>query len=57
MPKIEPVCNYAKTKVQVHEYEDGGLAIFHGPRCLARYDGVGNLTEQDKGERFKTNCK
>jgi len=24
--------------VRVHEYPDGRLAIFDGPRCLARYD-------------------
>ena len=29
--------NYVKVKVRVHEYPDGTLAVFHGPRCLARY--------------------
>ena len=27
--------HYAKSKVRVHEYPDGGLAVFHGPRKLA----------------------
>jgi Homeodomain-like domain-containing protein len=31
-------CHYVKAKVRVHEYADGHLAIFHGPRRLAEYD-------------------
>ena len=34
-------CHYVKAKVRVHEYPDRSLAIFHGPRCLARYHGLG----------------
>ena len=26
---------------RVHEYPDGTLAVFHGPRCLARYQTDG----------------
>jgi hypothetical protein len=26
-----------KARVRVHEYPDGALAVFHGPRCIARY--------------------
>ena len=29
--------HYVKATVRVHEYPDGTLALFHGPRCLARY--------------------
>ena len=29
--------HYVKANVRVHEYPDGTLAIFHGPRRLARY--------------------
>lgn len=29
--------HYVKARVRVHEYPDGTLAVFHGPRCLARY--------------------
>ena len=28
-------CSYAKCKVRVHEYTDGNLAVFHGPRKLS----------------------
>ena len=30
--------HYVKATVRMHEYPDGSLAIFDGPRCLARYD-------------------
>ena len=36
--------HYVKARVRVHEYPDGGLAIFHGPRCLAKYDANGKPT-------------
>jgi transposase len=29
--------HYVKATVRVHEYPDGSLAVFHGPRLLARY--------------------
>lgn len=29
--------HFVKATVRVHEYPDGELAIFHGPRCLARW--------------------
>ena len=29
--------HFVSAKVRVHEYPDGELAIFHGPRCLARW--------------------
>jgi len=33
--------HYVKARVRVHEYPDGTLAVFHGPRCLARYRATG----------------
>jgi transposase len=30
--------HFVRAKVRVHEYPDGGMAIFHGPRCLVRWD-------------------
>lgn len=29
--------HFVKAQVRVHHYPDGELAIFHGPRCLARW--------------------
>ena len=37
--------HYVKARVRVHEYPDGHLAVFHGPRCLARYTAEGELIE------------
>lgn len=37
--------HFVKAKVKVRLYPDGGLAIFHGPRCLARYDKNGEIAE------------
>jgi transposase len=33
--------HYVKTRVRVHRYVDGTLAVFHGPRRLADYDALG----------------
>ena len=33
--------HYVRATVRVHEYPDGSLAIFDGPRCLARFDREG----------------
>ena len=38
-----------KCKVRVNEYTDGTLAVFHGPRCLARFQADGSpLLNQEK---------
>src|SRR5207253_2134224 len=33
--------HYVKARVTVRHYSDGTLAIFHGPRCIGRYDTAG----------------
>ena len=38
--------HYVKARVVVREYPDGTLAVFHGPRLLARYDAAGALIEE-----------
>jgi transposase len=35
--------HYVKARVRVHHYPDGALAVFHGPRPIARYDDQGEL--------------
>jgi transposase len=35
--------HYVRATVKVRRYLDGSHAIFHGPRCLARYDCEGRL--------------
>jgi transposase len=39
--------HYVKVTVRVHAYPDGTLAVFHGPRCLARYQADGQLIESE----------
>jgi hypothetical protein len=39
-----------KVTVRVHEYPDGTLAVFHGPRCLARYHAEGRLIETGRAQ-------
>jgi hypothetical protein len=41
IPKGDQRFHYVKVKVRVHRYPDDSLAVFHGPRCLARYDSKG----------------
>jgi transposase len=45
IPQDKARLHYVKVKVRVHVYPDGNLAIFHGPRCLARYGAEGSLME------------
>ena len=37
--------HYVKARVRVHQYPDGRLAVFHGPRAIARYTSAGELVE------------
>ena len=40
--------HYVKVTVRVHAYPDGTLAVFPGPRCLARYYADGQLIETER---------
>jgi transposase len=42
--------HYVKVTVRVHEYPDGTVAVFHGPRCLARYHADGRLIETGRAQ-------
>ena len=43
--------HYVKARVRVHHYPDGHLAVFHGPRCLARFDADGETIDNDEGRQ------
>jgi hypothetical protein len=43
--------HFVKVKVRVHAYADGRLAVFHGPRRLARYTADGHLIEAPAATR------
>lgn len=42
--------HYVKAKVKVHEYPDGHLAVFHGPRRLAVYNADGTSRREIERE-------
>jgi len=46
IPKQRHRCHFVKVKVRVRRYVNDTLAIFHGPRCLARYSAAGQLIEE-----------
>src|SRR5882757_1156123 len=37
--------HFVRSTVKVRQYHDGSHAIFHGPRCLGRYDCAGALKD------------
>ena len=37
--------HFVKAKVRVHEYPNGELAVFHGPRCIGKYAADGKPIE------------
>jgi len=41
LPQSRARAHYVKARVKLREYPDGTLAVFHGPRLLARYDAEG----------------
>lgn len=41
IPQSRLRAHFVKARVKVHQYPDGGLAIFHGRLCLGRYDSNG----------------
>jgi transposase len=43
--------HYVKATVRVHEYPDASLALFHGPRLLARYTADGTPIPQQAPNR------
>jgi transposase len=43
LPATPSRAHYVKATVRIREYPDGCLAVFHGPRRLARYDAAGKV--------------
>jgi transposase len=48
--------HYVKARVRVHEYPDGALAVFHGPRCIARYNAQGEEISEVPTRASVTPC-
>lgn len=47
LPRDRTRLHYVRVKVRVHRYPDGHMAVFHGPRCLSRYDEAGVMLEHE----------
>ena len=41
LPQSPLRAHYVKARVRVHQYPDAALAVFHGPRCIARFSADG----------------
>jgi hypothetical protein len=50
LPQSRARAHYVKAHVKLRQYPNGMLAVFHGPRLLARYDAAGQII---KGEPLK----
>ena len=37
--------HFVHARAKVHVYPDGSPAVFHGPRCIGRYDEKGSPAE------------
>ena len=48
--------HWVKAQVRVHQYPDGRLAVFHGPRCIARYTREGAEIVSGPTTRSLTPC-
>jgi len=45
LPQSSARAHFVKATVKVRRYPDSSLAVFHGPRLLARYDAEGQLAD------------
>ena len=43
--------HFVRARVKVHLYRDGSHALFHGPRCIGRYDKKGRLKDEAPVQR------
>ena len=49
--------HFVRANVKVRQYHDGTHAIFHGPRCLGRYDKKGAIAPDRKKEAIEEERK
>jgi hypothetical protein len=48
LPQSRLRAHYVKARVKVRQYPHGALAVFHGPRLVARYDADGSPTQAER---------
>jgi len=51
IPESPLRAHFVKATVKVRHYQDGSYAIFHGQRCLGRYDKKGAIEEQNNKQK------
>jgi len=56
LPQSPVRAHYVKARVKVREYPDGTLAVFHGPRRIARYSAQGVEIAEVPTARSVTPC-
>jgi Helix-turn-helix domain len=56
LPASQARAHYVKARVKVREYPDGSLAVFHGPRRIARYTAQGDEIAADPTTKSVTPC-
>ena len=54
IPEARHRRHFVKARVRVHEYWDGSLALFHGPRRIASYTAEGSLADDDAKTRGRS---
>lgn len=52
LPDSKIRAHYVKAKIKVRQYPDGMLAIFHGPKLLARYNEKGDILDAKTAVRI-----
>ena len=57
LPAVPERPHFVKATVRVHDYPDGALAIFHGPRCLAKYTDKGDFVALNPRKTSETKEK
>ena len=48
IPQSPLRAHFVKANVKVRHYCDGSHAVFHGPRCIGRYDSLGDIVTDQK---------
>jgi len=56
LPQSPLRAHYVKARVRVHQYPDGALAVFHGPRCIARFAADGQPAPLHPTQASATSC-
>src|SRR3954451_11490961 len=57
IPESPLRAHFVKARVKVRQYHDGSHAIFHGPRCLGRYDRKGMAVDMRKAAGIRSGAR